>query len=66
MENLQLSNFDKIVTQLRFMAVDDTSCLKFPDVKYKTVSGTIWRLKSEGMKFTTRKLNGFVYVWRIK
>ncbi|MNE57952.1 hypothetical protein D3C80_1529500 [compost metagenome] len=65
MENLTLSKFKKTVEQLRQMKVNDDLALTFPINKYKTVTGTAWRLKKEGMRFITRKHECNVYIWRI-
>lgn len=65
MEKLSITKFEKVSYKLRKMKIDTETCLIFPETKYKTVTGTIWRLKSEGMKFTTRKLHGNVHVWRV-
>lgn len=65
MEIIKLSDFEKVAPQLRRMTIDENKALVFPLDRYKTVTCTIWRLKQEGMKYTTRSRNGNVYVWRI-
>lgn len=67
MIEIQLTNFDKVVEQLRQMKVSKEFALSFPLDKYKTVTGTTWRLKKdEGLRFVTRKIEDNVFVWRIK
>lgn len=63
----QLTNFEKVVEQLRQMEVSRDYALEFPMDKYKTVTGTTWRLKkNEGLRFITRKVDENVLVWRVQ
>lgn len=66
MVNIQLTDFEPVVDQLRQMTVSKETALSFPLDKYKTVTGTTWRLKKEeGLKFVTRKIDNNLYVWRV-
>lgn len=57
--------FIKVSEQLRRLEIGEDNGVFFESNRYNTVVNTACRLKSEGLKFSTKKFNENVYVWRL-